>query len=30
VNTVNGHVRVKCTAGGGKVTADVRFERCAQ
>ena len=30
VNTVNGHVRVKCTVGGGKVTADVRFERCAQ
>ena len=30
VNTVSGHVRVRCTAGGGKVTADVRFERCAQ
>ena len=30
VNTVNGHVRVTCTAGGGTVKADVRFERCAQ
>jgi hypothetical protein len=30
VNTVNGHVRVKCGVGGGKVTADVHFERCAQ
>lgn len=23
------HVRVACAAGGGKVTADVHFERCA-
>jgi len=30
VNTVNGHVRVKCKAGGGTIKADVRFERCAQ
>ena len=30
VNTVNGHVRVKCAAGGGTVKADVSFERCAQ
>jgi len=30
VNTVNGHVRVKCTAGGGTVKADVHFERCAR
>jgi hypothetical protein len=30
VNTVNGHVRVNCKAGGGTVKADVRFERCAQ
>jgi hypothetical protein len=30
VNSVNGHVRVKCGVGGGKVTADVTFERCAQ
>jgi len=30
VNSVNGHVRVKCAVGGGKVTADVTFERCAQ
>jgi hypothetical protein len=30
VNTVNGHVRVTCAAGGGTVKADVRFERCAQ
>jgi len=30
VNTVNGHVRVKCGIGGGKVTADVTFQRCAQ
>jgi hypothetical protein len=30
VNAVSGHVRVNCTAGGGKVAADVRFERCAR
>ncbi|HEY7372112.1 MAG TPA: hypothetical protein VIF57_08145 [Polyangia bacterium] len=29
VKTVSGHVRVDCAAGGGKVTADVDFERCA-
>ena len=30
VNTVSGHVRVDCKAGGGTVTADVEFARCAQ
>ena len=30
VNTVNGHVRVKCAADGGTIAADVHFERCAR
>ena len=29
VNTVSGHLRVACTAGGGNLTADVDFVRCA-
>ena len=29
VKTVSGHVRVDCAVGGGKLTADVDFERCA-
>jgi hypothetical protein len=30
VNTVNGHVRVQCSVGGGTVKANVTFERCAR
>ena len=29
VKTVSGHVRVACRAGGGTVSTDVVFERCA-
>jgi hypothetical protein len=29
VNTVSGHVHVACTVGGGNVTADADFTRCA-
>jgi hypothetical protein len=29
VKTVTGHVHVTCAVGGGQVTADVDFERCA-
>jgi hypothetical protein len=29
VKTVSGHVHVRCAVGGGTVTADVTFERCA-
>lgn len=29
VNAVNGHLRIACAVGGGKVTADVTFALCA-